>query len=294
MPSSPRRRSWVLAAMAAVLGSLLFAYDDLLEHAELSGGNLHHMVEVLEFLLLGPGMGILVFNLSEYFRVLQLRLQDADRRAHQERLIFLGRIAAGIAHEVRNPLHNIRLLLDEANHQQGQPNTAVDSRLLGNLERINRAVELVYHLAKPQDDAPEDLVAGDLPQLIREAIARTNYDLPLDGDQVQALVSCPANVLRLVLDNILRNAITAAGAQVSVTIKRSAQDWLCIIRNPGSLPAELRDNPEAEIHLSHHGLGLGLFLSRQLLRSYSGRLTLRQVGHDVVAELRLPAWDMSP
>lgn len=293
--AATRRRSWLIAAVATLVGFALFYYDDLLDESHLSSG-IHTMVEVVEFVLLGPGMGVLAFILCEYLRISQERLRNERERAQQQRFLLLGRIAASVAHEVRNPLHNIRLLIDEMHHSGGMPADApLCKRVEANLERINRAVELVYQLAKPAGVVTAVEVGVDLAALANEAVeaetSRSGTPIARGIVTDPALVACPAATVRIVLDNLLRNAV-AGGGDVRVEVRGGDATWEAVVCNRGTLPADLLadggDEPLASA--KEGGLGLGLFISHQLLRSVGGSLRLSQHGGMVEACLRLPRW----
>jgi two-component system sporulation sensor kinase B len=293
--AATRRRSWLIAAVATLVGFIFFFYDDLLDESHLSSG-IHTVVEAVEFVLLGPGMGVLAFIFCEYLRISQERLRSERERAQQQRFLLLGRIAASIAHEVRNPLHNIRLLIDELHHSGGMPADApLCKRIEANLERINRAVELVYQLAKPAGMATPVEVGVDLAVLANEAVeaetARSGTPIARDVPATSTPVACPAAIVRIVLDNLLRNA-AAGGGGVQVEVRGSDAAWEAVVRNRGTLPAELLadggDEPLASA--KEGGLGLGLFISRQLLRGVGGSLRLNQRGEMVEACLHLPSW----
>lgn len=290
-----RRRSWLIAVVASLIGALFFYYDDLLDESHLAS-RIHTVVEVVEFVLLGPGMGVLAFILCEYLRMSQDRLRNERDRAQQQRFLVLGRIAAGVAHEVRNPLHNIRLLIDEMHHSGGMPADApLCKRVEANLERINRAVELVYQLAKPVGVSATVEVGVDLVALCAEAIAaenaRSGVIIQRDLPATPALATCTPATIRIVLDNLLRNA-AAAGGGIQVAIRPGDRVWDVVIRNRGTLPAELiGDGSDEPVESTKQGgLGLGLFISRQLLRNAGGGLLLSQHGDQVEALVRLPVW----
>jgi two-component system, sensor histidine kinase RegB len=290
-----RRRSWLIAAIATLLGLLLFYVHDLLEHAG-AHSTVHTVAGVLEFILQGPGMGVMAFLICEYLRLTGEALRRERAQVQHQRFLVLGRIAAGVAHEVRNPLHNIRLLLDEMRHAGGvgfeQP---LCQRVETNLERINRAVELVYQLAKPTGLAAQAEVGVDLVGLASEAAngetARSGVQITRELPATAAPVACSPATIRIVLDNLLRNA-AAVGGEIRLSVCPIADAYAVVIRNRGHLPEELlSDGTEEPIESNKPGgLGLGLFISRQLLRNAGGTLRLSQAGDQVEAVVHLPRW----
>lgn len=293
--ATTRRRSWIIALIATAVGFAFFYYDDLLDESHIPSA-VHTLVEVVEFILLGPGMGVLAFILCEYLRVSQDRVRIERERAQQQRFLLLGRIAASVAHEVRNPLHNIRLLIDEMHHNGSMPaDHPLCQRVEANLERINRAVELVYQLAKPSGVGVSVEVGIDLVSVVGEAadaeVARSRVTIVRSLPTTPALVACPVATLRIVLDNLLRNAV-ASGGEVQLQLRDGDGMWEVVLRNRGELPADLVGDGSEEPHDStkQGGLGLGLFISRQLLRSVGGSLRLTQHGAQVEACMRLPRW----
>ncbi|MBA3699945.1 MAG: HAMP domain-containing histidine kinase [Planctomycetes bacterium] len=294
MPAT-RRRSWLIAVAATMVGLAFYYYEDLLDESHIPSG-IHTAVEAVEFVLLGPGMGVLAFILCEYLRIVQDKLRSERERAQQQRFLILGRIAASVAHEVRNPLHNIRLLIDEMHHSGSMPaDQPLCQRVEANLERINRAVELVYQLAKPTTVTTQVDIGVDLVAITREALdaetARSGLRIEATLPATPAPVACPAATLRIVLDNLLRNAV-AAGGVVRCEVVPGNGIWQAVIRNRGDLPAEVLGEGTDEAHDSAKagGLGLGLFISRQLLRSVGGGLVLAQQGDEVEARVCLPRW----
>jgi signal transduction histidine kinase len=290
-----RRRSWLIALIATGFGFAFFYYDDLLDEGA-THNTLHTLVEVIEFIVMGPGMGVLAFVVCEYLRLAGETLRRERAQALQQRFLILGRIAAGVAHEVRNPLHNIRLLIDEMHHSGGMPaDQPLCRRVEANLERINRAVELVYQLAKPtalgtQVDIGVDLVALAAEAATAEA-TRSGVTVHRELPTTPAPVACAPATIRIVFDNLLRNA-AAVGGEVHLVVRPGKDVWETVIRNRGTLPEELLgDGSEEPVDSTKQGgLGLGLFISRQLLRSAGGGLTLTQHGDQVEAVVRIPRW----
>lgn len=278
-------RSWFCAALAGLLGLGLWCFDDLYHWLLPEDHWGMHVAGGFELLLMGPGFALAAFLGSEL-----LARRVAEERTR--RFTALGVVSASVAHEVRNPLHNLRLLLDEA---VADGTLAGDGelhrRLAANVERIRQAVDLVYCLARPEPQ-PAPLEPCDLVEVLRDCVAaedvREGRPLPLALPAGPALVAAEPVLVRLVLGNLLRNA-RAGGAAITVRLEREAAAWVLDLANPGRLPPDAGRGPVGSV--KPDGLGLGLFISRQLAESAHGSLEMSGRDGLVVARLRLPRGD---
>lgn len=290
-------RSWLVGVGGMFVGCLLFATDTAVELLDWGPDRLHFWIECVEFTLIGPGLGVTCLLLAERLRSLREQ-QEVQKRAERERrLLVLGRMAAAVAHEVRNPLHTLRLVMDELRVEQpALRDHALRVHIDDSLERIDRAVDLVYRLARP--DAEDD-GAGDLVACLREAqaamltrICDRRIDL-LDLPD-KAAIRCSASGLRIMIDNLLRNAVeaTVVGGTVQARITAHAGGWCLRISNPGSLREESTLAASTVVPGSDKtdGLGLGLAITRHLAEGVGGTITLSSLSGIVTAELKLTAW----
>lgn len=275
-----RWHSLLAALVAGLLGLALWGFDDLLVVRWLGADHpLHKATEIAELVFLCPGLAALAWLVGERLRQQQERL----RLAREQRFAGLGKVAAAIAHEVRNPLHTLGLMLDEL-RGDGRLDAAAHDDLRRHLARIAGTVTQVYALARPpQGDEP----AGDLAAAARAAAA-CHPGTELAPLPAQAAVDCPDGALAVILDNLLRNAL-AAGGRAAVAVQAEAAAWRLAVRNPGLLPPGVAgEGDDAGAVRSADGLGLGLFIARQLAVRAGGALALRQEGGEVVAVLDLP------
>lgn len=216
-------------------------------------------------------------------RLRRAREEMAARLQRDERLASLGGLAAGIAHEVRNPLNAIGLAAQRVERGEGDP--AESRRLAGviseEVDRLNRLVEDILRYARPQKarririDARQWLAAVEA--LARPEAQRMGVRLEVTADDLE--VNGDPDLLRGAAWNLVRNALQAspAGGSVSVRVSRSGSGAALEVRDRGpGVPPERR----AEIFtpfLSDRagGSGLGLPLALSAAQAHGGTIEVR-------------------
>lgn len=300
-PMAIPTRSWLIGIAGLFAGCMLFAVDTAVEHLHLGPDELHFWIECAEFTLIGPGLGVLSLLLVERLRAARATAQAHSLAERERRFLVLGRMAAAVAHEVRNPLHTLRLVVDELRVEQpALRNHPLSAHIDDSLERIDRAVDLVYQLARP---GTEDDGAGDLVTTLREALAALalhagDRTFTMDALPDRAPVRCSSSGLRIMVDNLLRNATQAAalasptGNVISVNLRSELGSWRLRITNPGILTTQpiTQDDEVPSASRKADGLGLGLVITRHLAANAGGELTLSANNGTVTAELVLPVW----
>lgn len=275
----------MIALAATAGGMLLWILDDVIELVK--DGWVHETVEVVEFLIFVPGLAVGSFAIAEALRTRSERLAEERSRAQRERLLALGAVAAGVAHEVRNPLHSIRLILDEL-HATGRLGDE-HAKLLLHVQRIDRAVALAYQLVGPDGAEP----VADLSAIVRAVVAEEGADAQHVALDVpfSAPVAAAGDALVLITANLLRNAFSATrggGGEVRVTLLGEPGGTILTVSNPGTLPAQLDPTIPHSV-ASEDGRGLGLFIGHQLAAAAAATLSIRQEGPLVVARLTVPS-----
>ncbi len=208
-------------------------------------------------------------------------------RSRQEKLAAMGRVSAGIAHEIRNPLAaiaqaNALLAEDTAGTRSEQLTRMVSA----NVQRLKRLVDDVMEVAPGLELASQPLDAAALVGEICEDWLRVNA--PVDGERfrlaplpARAMVSFEPEHLRRVLVNLLDNAQRHAApgpGSVAVSLDAAPTGWQLVVYSAAPVIA-----PEIERHLFEpffstrsRGSGLGLYICRELCERHGARIEYRR------------------
>jgi signal transduction histidine kinase len=208
----------------------------------------------------------------------------AERAARAERLASLGRVAAGVAHEIRNPIAAARLQGENGLAGDDVRRTEAIGEMLVQLDRLDGLVSEL--LAMTQRALPRPIWI-ELANFLSDCIARHCAVAADRGVTLRAVGAAgaatldPAIVGR-VLDNLLTNAIRHApeGGQVTITVERAAAGLMFVVEDSGAGVAHELTGQLFEPFVTGRpdGTGLGLAIARELADAHGGRLVLRRPG----------------
>ncbi|BBK41337.1 hypothetical protein STVA_13570 [Allostella vacuolata] len=230
------------------------------------------------------------------------RQRRAGETAEREQAAALGRLAATVAHEVRNPLGGLATAVSTLKRFGDDAQVRAES--LGLLERgieaIDRIVSSTLNFYRPEDErrlGPVDF--ADLEHLVRPAAARAgvrlDWQVTLAGE-----VAVGAVGVRQVLLNLLLNACaaTAPGGTVSLVAAISGGDLVCTIADGGSGldPAAARrlegGGPAGEEPQDGGSRRLGMAVVIGLLGGLDGRATVESTpGRGTAVRIAIPLGD---
>ena len=217
---------------------------------------------------------------------LQLRQAQAELLA-SEQLATVGRLAAGVAHEVGNPLSGILGYLSLAKGLKGPGSSAELSDFLQRIEdevqRINDIVRSLLELGRPSRANLGPVALGPLVEscvrLVQAGPEFAEVRVALALEDGLAVMAEPGP-LSQVLINLLLNASQAMGGQGAVTVRTVAlekgQVALSVLDQGPGIPAEVMPRlfePFFTTKAPGKGTGLGLAVSRQLVLNLGAQLT---------------------
>lgn len=278
------------AAMAALSGIAIFAvlcagFASEWIHPPLDQRAANYVVtwDGMVYPLAVNALGIVVVALLAGYLAERLRrtggaLAEANERAlAAERLALLGRIAAGLAHEIRNPLGSISGSIEMLREAPGL--TADDRRLCDIVHReagrLNHLVSDMMDLAGPKRPEPESVDVAALAREVVELASRSERSGSGDvtvhyrGPPGALFALCDAAQMRQVLWNLVRNGVqaTGAGTSVIVSVASSGERIAMIVTDegPGIAPESAEKIFDAFYTTRAGGAGIGLAVVRRII-----------------------------
>lgn len=217
---------------------------------------------------------------------------------HNERLSALGQFAAGIAHELRNPLGTIRLRT-QMWQRSTDPEAAKRSSavILEEIDRLDTIISRLLYFARP---IQLERQAVSLDDLCAATASTWGEKHTTKGVQIvckaasHSIVAADRGRLIQVLDNLMENAVhsTSQGGVVTISTARE-HDFARIDvmdNGRGFTPAALRHAMDPFYTTKDNGTGLGLSISFEIMQAHGGELLLaNREGGGAIASLRLPA-----
>jgi signal transduction histidine kinase len=228
----------------------------------------------------------------------QLR-EAQERAARAEQLALLGRFAAGLAHEVRNPLGAIAGSIDLL---ATSPALSEEDRLLCDIviretARLNDLVSDMLQLARPRPPtkAPTDLcaVTQEVTRLSAQSGRGSDVQVRYEGEVGPLLVDADAAQLRQILWNLVRNAIQASSAGATVLVRVLRRDARTLIevqdQGQGISPDNQQQLFDAFFTTRTQGVGIGLAVVKRIVDDHGWHIEVEsQQGHGALFRVILP------
>ncbi|MGH7288247.1 MAG: two-component system sensor histidine kinase NtrB [Myxococcota bacterium] len=227
--------------------------------------------------------------------------QDEQARL-RDRLAALGQMAAGLAHEIRNPLASIQVLAELLKRSLGEQPGDLElvEEMLSELDTLTRIVNGSLEFVRPHAAmrAPVDVRA-----LVHEAVRRARARVPFDGiveitAPEELRPSLDALQLESILVNLIANAFEAmrgherpGGHVLALTVSAQGGELRLSVADTGpGVPSELRERIFYPFFTTHEqGTGVGLAEVHKAVVSHGGSVEVRdRVGGGAVFLIHLP------
>ncbi|MEH7382322.1 ATP-binding protein [Bacillus sp. JJ1533] len=212
----------------------------------------------------------------------------------REKLSVVGELAAGIAHEIRNPLTTIKGFV-QLQKEKNESNTS--DIILSELDRINQIVSELLVFSKPQSKILKEFKVSDLIDYViqltsHEAILH-NVEVLVENDAGEAILYGDKNELIQVFVNVMKNSIDAmpAGGKIRIRTKVNNDKVNIEVIDTGvGIPKErLKKIGEPFFTLKEKGMGLGLTMSNKIIQDHKGTFNIiSKVGLGTKVIITLP------
>jgi signal transduction histidine kinase len=258
----------------------------------------------IELLNLLASQASLAFENAALYRAQRERL---DRLYRAERLAAVGQLAAGVAHEIRNPLTAIRSTMQYLLRglDPGEPKHQLVEELLSEVDRINSTVGGLLSLSrsgelrKSESDLLEPL--GKAVQLVQARAAEQGVVIESDFGGHPLLVLGDAGQLKQVFLNLLLNALQSIPGEGRIAVtaapwpslrSREEARWVQVRiadTGPGIPPDQLRRVFDPFYTTKHDGTGLGLAICHGIVEQHEGEIQMEsELGAGTTVSIRLP------
>ncbi len=224
------------------------------------------------------------------------KMREMERRLHQaERLSAMGRLAAGVAHEIRNPLNAISMACQRLQKDNLLQLTGI---IRDEIRRLNHIIEefIGFSRMRKLELKNNDIVEllRQIVLLVREEAASQGITIETDWSDSPLMVLIDFDRIKQAILNIVKNAMESISGRGSITlsVEQEGKTWakVKISDTGGGLSKEEMEqifNPDYTT--KEKGLGLGLALAHETIQGHSGEIrVMSEPGTGTTFEVLLP------
>jgi signal transduction histidine kinase len=244
--------------------------------------------------------------LADSFKNIQQGLlEHEEQKSRDEEVAITKHLAAGIAHEIKNPINTVGLITDyiQTNLSPDDPEKRYEfyqlaESMKNELKRINRIVEGFLRLTKPDiyDFQQEDInrIIKDSVSVFEPEIVKQGISLSLNLNDTLPPVRVDRDKLNQVISNLIINAVEAMprGGGLTITTEMQDEDMIRIeIADTGiGIPQEVKSKIFSPYYSTKkQGFGLGLSLIHNIIQKHRGKINVSsEKGEGAKFEILLP------
>lgn len=235
--------------------------------------------------------------------------RERSRKMYRaDRMATLGELAAGTAHEIRNPLTSIRSTIQYLQNRIDDPqDKSLAEGLISEVDRINDIIQNMLSFAKPEELKIEkadlkDLI-GQILKLVENSAKRQGIEIAMECETTTTSIFLDQNLIKQAFINILMNAIQAIETphgKIRISIRTvesgksgSHHDKVFLVEvsdNGQGIPAHLLEKIFDPFYTTkQEGTGLGLSITYSIIHRHGGEIEIRsEPGKGTVTRVKLP------
>ena len=233
-------------------------------------------------------------------------IETTEQLAHSEKIATLGRVAAQVAHEVRNPLAGLLLYSEHLKGKLDGKVPPADAQLINKIiETINHltaTTEQILNYARPVTLALKTVdlndVARDVVQLLSTEISAHNIEIVMELDSSPVSGMLDEASIRAATLNLVLNAVQAMsnGGHLTISTGRDGKKMWMTIKDTGAgmSPERIKQIFEPFNTTKSRGLGLGMPYAQKIIQQHGGRIEVEsRQGTGTQVRIELPADERS-
>ncbi len=265
-------------------------------------GDVHYKLYFDEEHQFTGGIGTVADITKQKLAKLELERSNQQLQMQAQKLAVAGQIAAGIAHEVRNPLTSVNGFLQLMKTQYPERTDYFDI-IFSEIKRIDFVLSELLVLAKPQSVHFQEVqLHGLLEQvitLLKTNAVLSNIDLkqPFKKQDAGAILA-DANQMKQLFINLIKNAIEAMpeGGSIYISTEKVMNEWKITIQDEGKGMSEddIQKIYDPFFSTKTEGTGLGLTICATILKDHHGRMdVISELGKGTTFHIYLPVCQKS-
>lgn len=265
-------------------------------------GDVHYKLYFDEKHQFTGGIGTVADITKQKLAKLELERSNQQLQMQAQKLAVAGQIAAGIAHEVRNPLTSVNGFLQLMKTQYPERTDYFDI-IFSEIKRIDFVLSELLVLAKPQSVHFQEVqLHGLLEQvitLLKTNAVLSNIDLkqPFKKQDAGAILA-DANQMKQLFINLIKNAIEAMpeGGSIYISTEKLMNEWKITIQDEGKGMSEedIQKIYDPFFSTKTEGTGLGLTICATILKDHHGRMDVSsELGKGTAFHIYLPVCQKS-
>lgn len=241
-------------------------------------------------------------RLSQQFQKMVNSLKKQSELEKQmeksDRLAAVGAVAAGVAHEINNPLSGMIMALDTYRQYHTSPDSNKRKKAIASIDLVERGLEQIQDIVSallvnvnPKD---KPLTRTDIEDIVKLVLNECDYkSIQLElVNNIHETINIPSTSIRQILMNLLLNAIQATDSEghINGDIHMDNNRLFITIKNDGQ--------PISEEHIDHlfepffsrkeNGKGLGMWIVYQIVKNLNGSVSVNNVDNWTVFEVNIP------